>query len=146
MYDLASLTKPLVTAFLAVYCSKKNNGAWKTRSARFFPAFSLPMTLGQLLTHSAGLPPWQPFYLYRPLADLAQIAALEDVGRAGNRVLYSDIGYILLSHMLEKISGRRIQGNGRRGDFSSRSDCAIPFSWFRSEKNMLRPHGDRQQI
>jgi len=105
LYDLASLTKPLVTAFLAVYLLEKKQWRLEDDVRRFFPAFSLPMTLEQLLTHSAGLSPWQPFYLYRPLADLAQIAALKITAAPGSRVLYSDVGYILLRHLLEKASG-----------------------------------------
>jgi CubicO group peptidase (beta-lactamase class C family) len=109
LYDLASLTKPLVTAFLAVYFFEKKLWKPEDRVQRFFPAFPPPVTLEQLLTHSAGFKPWHPFYLYRPLDDLAQIAALTDTVRPGTRVLYSDIGYILLRLLLEKISGSDFQ-------------------------------------
>jgi CubicO group peptidase (beta-lactamase class C family) len=102
LYDLASLTKPLVTAFLAVYLLEKKQWRLEDEVRRFFPAFPLPVTLEQLLTHSSGLPPWHPFYLYRPLDDLAQIAALKNMAAPGTRVLYSDVGYILLRHLLEK--------------------------------------------
>jgi len=105
LFDLASLTKPLVTAFLAVYFIEKKQWRLDDEARRFLPGLALPATLGQLLTHSAGLPPWHPFYLYRPQDDLAQVAALEGVVEPGTRVVYSDIGYILLKHMLEKISG-----------------------------------------
>ena len=105
MYDLASLTKPLVTAFLAVYLLEKKQWQLGDDVRRFFPAFPLPVTLEQLLTHSAGLPPWHPFYLYRPLDDLAQIAALKNVAAPGTRVIYSDVGYIVLRHLLEKTTG-----------------------------------------
>jgi CubicO group peptidase (beta-lactamase class C family) len=109
LYDLASLTKPLVTAFLAVYFIEKKQWRLEDEVRRFLPACTLPVTLEQLLTHSAGFPAWHPFYLYRPLDDLAQIAAMPDRGEPGARVLYSDIGYILLRHLLEKISGSGYQ-------------------------------------
>ena len=105
LYDLASLTKPLVSAFLAVYLIEKKQLRLDDEVHRFFPAFTLTVTLEQLLTHSAGFKPWHPFYLYRPLDDLSQIAALNVVARPGAQVSYSDIGYILLRRLLEKVSG-----------------------------------------
>lgn len=105
LYDLASLTKPLVTAFLAVYLLEKNQWQLGDEVRRFFPAFPLHINLEQLLTHSAGLLSWHPFYLYRPLDDLAQIAALKNMTAPGTQVRYSDVGYILLRRLLEKVSG-----------------------------------------
>jgi CubicO group peptidase (beta-lactamase class C family) len=109
LYDLASLTKPLVTAFLAVYLLEKKQWHLGDEVRRFFPTFPSHITLEQLLTHSAGLLPWHPFYLYRPLTDLAQIVALKNIAAPGTRVLYSDVGYILLRHLLEKTAGREFQ-------------------------------------
>jgi CubicO group peptidase (beta-lactamase class C family) len=105
IFDLASLTKPLVTAFLAAHFIEK--GQWRLEDSvrRFFPGFPLPLTVEQLLTHSAGFRPWHPFYLYRPQGDLEQAAAFTDTAAAGQRVVYSDVGYILLRHLLEKVSG-----------------------------------------
>ncbi len=105
LYDLASLTKPLITAFLAVYLLEKKQWRMGDEVRRFFPGFPLPVTLEQLLTHSAGLPPWHPFYLYRPLSDLVQIAALKKIAASGAHVIYSDVGYILLRLLLEKTAG-----------------------------------------
>jgi CubicO group peptidase (beta-lactamase class C family) len=105
LYDLASLTKPLVTAFLAVCLLEKKQWRLGDEVRRFFPAFPLHITLEQLLTHCSGLPPWHPFYLYRPLADLAQIAALKNITEPGTKVVYSDVGYILLRRLLEKTAG-----------------------------------------
>ena len=105
LYDLASLTKPLVSAFLAVYLIEKKQWKLDDEVRRFFPAFPSPATLEQLLTHSAGFKPWHPFYLYRPQDDLTQIVSLPAAARPGTLVLYSDIGYILLARLLEKISG-----------------------------------------
>jgi CubicO group peptidase (beta-lactamase class C family) len=109
LYDLASLTKPLVTAFLAVYLLEKKQWHLQDEVKRFFPTFPLPVTLEQLLTHSAGLPPWHPFYLYRPIEDLAQISALKNIAKPGTRVVYSDVGYILLRCLLEKAAGLEFQ-------------------------------------
>ena len=104
LYDLASLTKPLVTAFLAVYFVERKQWRLEDVPRRFLPGFPLAVTLGQLLTHSAGFKPWHPFYLYRPQDDLAQMMMAVDT-LPGSRVEYSDVGYILLRHLLERVSG-----------------------------------------
>jgi CubicO group peptidase (beta-lactamase class C family) len=108
IYDLASLTKPLVTAFLALYFLEKK--CWRLEDAprRFIPGFPLAVTLEQLLTHSAGFTPWYPFYLYRPQDDLEQMVLAVD-SLPGSRVEYSDVGYILLRHLLERVSGASFQ-------------------------------------
>jgi CubicO group peptidase (beta-lactamase class C family) len=104
LYDLASLTKPLVTAFLAVYFIEKRQWRLEDAPRRFIPGFPLAITLEQLLTHSAGLKPWYPFYLYRPQDDLEQMVMAVD-SLPGSGVEYSDVGYILLRHLLERVSG-----------------------------------------
>jgi len=109
LYDLASLTKPLVTAFLAVQMLERKQWRLEDEARRFFPALPPSITLEHLLTHSAGLPPWHPFYLYRPLPDLVQVVALKSMAVPGIRVLYSDVGYILLRHLLEKTAGLEFQ-------------------------------------
>jgi CubicO group peptidase (beta-lactamase class C family) len=109
LYDLASLTKPLVTAFLAVHMLERKQWRLEDEARRFFPALPAAITLEHLLTHSAGLAPWHPFYLYRPLSDLEQLAGLSGIFAPGTRVVYSDVGYILLRHLLEKTAGLEFQ-------------------------------------
>jgi CubicO group peptidase (beta-lactamase class C family) len=94
-----------VTAFLAAYLFQKKQWRLHDEARRFFPALPPGLTLERLLTHSSGLPPWHPFYLYRPRSDVAQIAALENIAAPGARVIYSDVGYILLRWLLEKTAG-----------------------------------------
>jgi CubicO group peptidase (beta-lactamase class C family) len=108
LYDLASLTKPLVTALLAVHFVEKKQWRLDDAPRRFIPGFPLAVTLEQLLTHSAGLKPWYPFYLYRPQNDLEQMVMAVD-SLPGSRVEYSDVGYILLRHLLERVSGTAFQ-------------------------------------
>ncbi len=104
LYDLASLTKPLVTAFLTAYLVERKQWRLDDAPCRFLPGFPLAVTLEQLLTHSAGFKPWHPFYLYRPEDDLEQMILAIDA-LPGKRVVYSDVGYILLRHLLERVSG-----------------------------------------
>jgi CubicO group peptidase (beta-lactamase class C family) len=65
------------------------------------------VTFRQLLTHTSGLPAWKP--LYRLSGGRAAIyAAAAQVPFAyppGQRVLYSDLGLILLSAAIERLAG-----------------------------------------
>jgi CubicO group peptidase (beta-lactamase class C family) len=106
-FDLASLAKPLVTAPLAL---AKLDLDLDRREQLGFTARVEPLTVRQLLSHSAGLPPWLPF-TGEPLAQ--QLARGFPAGAHPKLVqgtpgvsLYSDLGYRLLAELLERETGR----------------------------------------
>lgn len=107
LFDLASLTKCLVTAPLALWHLDLDRDR---RSQLGFEARETPLSVRQLLSHSAGLPPWLP-YTGEPLA--LQLARgfpagkhpLLREGRPGE-ALYSDLGYRLVAALLEQETGR----------------------------------------
>jgi len=101
-HDLASLAKPLVTAVLAhAYLDLDADRRWQMG----FHDREMPLTVRQLLSHSAGLPPWLP-HVGEPLADQLRRTPLP-----GNHSLlkpaeigvstYSDLGYRLIAELLE---------------------------------------------
>ena len=101
-YDLASLTKPLVTATLAhAYLDLDADRRWQLG----FHERDKPLTVRQMLSHSAGLPPWLPY------TGEALAAQLRRTPLPGNHPLlktseigvstYSDLGYRLLAELLE---------------------------------------------
>lgn len=115
LYDLASLTKPLVTAFLAVYLAEKENIPLTTPARKFLPHLpsSYTMNLQQLLTHSSGLPAWFPFFLFNQREGGAYLDQFAKIGlkyRPGKWVDYSCPGYILLYYLIETISGTSFPG------------------------------------
>lgn len=106
-YDLASLTKPLVTAPLA-FRHLDLDAEWP------FPAACPPVTARRLLSHTAGLPPWLPF-TGEPLAQ--QLGQPQPWGahpllkapQAESGVFpacYSDLGFRLLAETITTASGR----------------------------------------
>jgi CubicO group peptidase (beta-lactamase class C family) len=111
VYDLASLTKPLVTSLLAIVLGREAGYRFGDRAARFLPEFDRldkrDITLSQLLTHTSGLPDWAPLYLKGASIPeyLRQIMVMELLHRPGARVLYSDLGFIALGAILERVSG-----------------------------------------
>jgi CubicO group peptidase (beta-lactamase class C family) len=106
-FDLASLAKPLVTAPLAL---AKLDLDLDRREQLGFGERTEPLTVRQLLSHSAGLPPWLP-YTGEPLAE--QLKRGFPAGAHPKLIqgtpgvsLYSDLGYRLLAELLERETGR----------------------------------------
>ena len=113
LYDLASLTKPLVTAFLTVYLAERENVPLDTGVKKMFPVLPVDINLLQLLTHTSGLPAWYPFYLFG--SDyLTQLRSLQLESRPGKRVNYSCAGYILLHYVIEKLAGTSFREAARQ--------------------------------
>jgi CubicO group peptidase (beta-lactamase class C family) len=109
-YDLASLTKPLATALLLVLLEQAGRVDLNARAAHWLPelrgsAFS-GVSLLDLARHGAGLPAWRPLYLEAASREtvVERIAREPRVVEPG-RVLYSDLGYMLLGAALERIEG-----------------------------------------
>lgn len=99
-FDLASLTKPLVTAPLALaYLDLEADRRWQLG----FPSREVPLTVRQLLSHSAGLPPWRPFTGEGVAAQLARPVGVDPLLHGGmpGTSTYSDLGYRLLAELLE---------------------------------------------
>ena len=109
-YDLASLTKPLATALVAVLLEQRGRVALDAPVSSMLPELTgtayRERTLLDLGTHRAGLPAWQPVYLRaRSLADyVREIGGIAPAPDPGVTV-YSDLGYILLGAALERATG-----------------------------------------
>ncbi len=114
IYDLASLTKPLVTALLVVRFAERGQLELNAPLARYLSEFNdQTITLTQLLTHTSGLPNWRPLYLdARTRADVPAAIArilLEPKPTAASRdVIYSDLNYVLLGFVLERVTGEQL--------------------------------------
>lgn len=124
IYDLASLTKPLATVTALVILMQKNRCRLDDRVADHLPECADvsigSATIHHLLTHSSGLPGWRGFYeRLSPAATipssaeqraLAKRAMLSLIGsetlvyERGTRSLYSDLGFIVLGLLVERIS------------------------------------------
>lgn len=110
IYDLASLTKPLVTGLLCARRVESGEIHLDDSVSGYFPEFNLDdkreITLRQLLTHTSGLPAWRPLYLLASGKEevLRSIAAETLEFEPGAHVRYSDLGFITLGFLLEKLA------------------------------------------
>lgn len=111
--DIASVTK-LFTATLALIAVDAGKLGFDTRLDTVFPELSSPSpTLLELLNHSSGLPAWDQYYLRYPLvptdleAQQNRDAILQEILHAPRKVpghhVYSDLGYILLGRLVERV-------------------------------------------
>jgi CubicO group peptidase (beta-lactamase class C family) len=110
MYDLASLTKVIVTVTLALSLAEQGRWTLDDPLRRWLPGYPREdTTLRQLLTHTSGLIPHREFYRRsRGVAairrDVYAEAAADDI--VPGAVSYSDLNYMLLGWALARCSGR----------------------------------------
>jgi CubicO group peptidase (beta-lactamase class C family) len=109
-YDLASLTKPLATALLALLLAEDRGIDLDAPASVWLHELAdspyAETTLSDLAAHRSGLPAWRPLYL--EVSRLAEcVSAIARQSPAGPRggTLYSDLGYILLGAVLERATG-----------------------------------------
>lgn len=126
IFDVASLTKPLATTLAFMLLVKEKRVRIDDRVTRFFPNFGvygkMPITCRHLLSHSSGLPAWRPYHQEitkheakgHKIGFLGTRTAREFVytelqrekldAQPGQRAIYSDLGFMLLGAVVEKIS------------------------------------------
>src|SRR5262245_38697165 len=115
IYDLASLTKPLVTGLLCSHRIELGELTLDRSVSHYLPEFDSTdkqmITIRELLTHTSGLPAWRPLYLLtedQPDRAAGAIASLDLEYKPGTRVIYSDLGFIALGILLERLTGQRL--------------------------------------
>jgi CubicO group peptidase (beta-lactamase class C family) len=118
VYDVASLTKAVVTSLIAMGEVGAGRLALDATVASLLPEFAGPgrdgVTVRQLLCHASGLPAHRP--LWRRAAEapaerwaICHLAAREPLEYPpGTRAVYSDLGFILLGWLLERLTGTRL--------------------------------------
>jgi CubicO group peptidase (beta-lactamase class C family) len=151
IYDLASLTKPLATT-TAILCLVQDGRVGLDDPAQRHIEELKGSSIGgatvcHLLTHSSGLPAWRPFYERIAEEDrrtpgllgsqAAEAVALSLIRQEpletppGTRGLYSDLGFILLGILVERIAGSTLAAYCRQRVFEPMG-AALFFSGPRS--------------
>lgn len=111
IFDLASLTKPIVVATLVMRFAENGMLDITDPAKEYLPEFKREnITLQHLLTHTSGLPAWRPVYLKLKSRDEV-ISYLGEIGLeypTGQQVVYSCLGYILLGKLIERTGGKSL--------------------------------------
>jgi serine-type D-Ala-D-Ala carboxypeptidase len=111
LFDLASLTKVVGTTTSIMLLVDRGVIKVDDRVGKYLPAFDMgekkEITIRHLLTHTAGLITWYPLF-YRAHNKQQAYKLIDDLPLAfpvGKSRHYSDLGFILLGEIIEKVSG-----------------------------------------
>ncbi len=114
IWDLASLTKVIGTTSAMMQLVGSGRVALDSPVVRYLPAWKAPganrITVRQLLSHSSGMPAWRALYKEAATPEEAeqQLFATSPDTVPGVRYVYSDLGFILLGKIVERVSGERL--------------------------------------
>jgi len=124
LFDVASLTKAVVTSVLAMCEVAAGRLALELPVVELLPEFEGPdragVTVRQLLCHSSGLPAHRPFWRRAAEAPserraISLMAAREPLEyEPGSRSVYSDLGFIVLGWLIERVTGERLDVAARQ--------------------------------
>ncbi len=123
IYDLASLTKVVVTTTVAMILVDEGKLDLGKRVSDFLPAFrgggKARVTVSHLLTHSSGIDWWAPLYkdLKKKGEYLQRIQAMDLAYEPGTKSVYSDLGVLLLGEILERVAGEPLDAFAKRRIF-----------------------------
>jgi len=120
IFDMASLTKPLITATAVMQLYEQGMLSPNDPVSLYLPDFSAngkqDITIRQLLTHYSGLPP--DLSLTDPWEGkqeaYTRAFAVKPIHPPGVQFVYSDINFIVLGALVEKISGLTLDQYARR--------------------------------
>lgn len=132
VFDLASVTKPVATATAILQLWARRAIDLDAPVTSYLPRFALGgksgTTVRHLLTHTSGLPAWEMLYLPGPPGAVrarwracrsieeavARICATPAAAQPGTTITYSDLGFIVLGHLVERLSGESLDDYVRR--------------------------------
>ncbi|MFT5327823.1 MAG: CubicO group peptidase (beta-lactamase class C family) [Planctomycetaceae bacterium] len=141
VFDLASLTKPIATATSIMLLIEDGLLELDAPATKYIPEFGVNgkevITIRQLLTHQSGLLPDNSIKDYENgRADVfRRIHELDLRAEPGTRFMYSDVGFIVLGEIVERVSGKSL-------DVFAKERIFTPL---RMSETGFNPHADLKQ-
>jgi len=123
LYDLASVTKVIATTSAVMKLVDGGKIGLDDPVAKYIPGFGAgaksAITIRHLLLHRGGFPPFRRLWLECPAAAavIDTIAATALVAAPGDSTVYSDLGFITLGKIVEKVSGLTLDAFVKREFF-----------------------------
>ena len=162
IFDLASLTKVVATTAMAMILYERGLLDLEAPVTAIVPEFAggsddsdsrrREITLRMLLAHSSGLPTYEKLFLRaKTREDLLQAAFTTPLAAApGARAEYSDIGFIILGVVLERLADESLDVFCQREVFGPLGMTHTTFNPANTLKNSVPPTSDdrtfRQRI
>jgi len=119
LWDMASLTKIVAMTSSVMQLVEQGRISLDVPVQKYLPEWTGPnkdkVTIRHLLTHSSGLPGWRPLYKEATSPEQAmQIVMQTPLDTVpGARMVYSDLGAIVMGQVLLRVSGQRVDAYAR---------------------------------
>jgi len=114
IFDIASLTKVIATTTAVMQLVEKGQVSLEDPVAKYWPEFEThgkeEIKVRHLLTHYSGLPPnlsLKPEWSGYEMA-LQKIAEERPISPPGTRFIYSDLNFVILGELIQRISGQML--------------------------------------
>ncbi len=123
LFDMASITKPVATATSIMILHERGLLRLRGKVAHHIPELANngkeEITVLHCLTHQAGFIPDNALADYQAGREqaYANIHSLTLTCEPASRFIYSDVGFILLGELVERLSGRRLDDFARENIF-----------------------------
>lgn len=109
IFDLASISKTF-TSILLLQCVEEGRLHLNQEVRQHLPEAEHapigPVAIHHLATHTSGLPAWKAVYKTENGEPLAQILATPLAAEPGKKYTYSDLGYITIGYLVERVLGK----------------------------------------
>jgi CubicO group peptidase (beta-lactamase class C family) len=155
IYDLASLTKPLATASSILLLVQEGRVSLTQNLATLLEETKgVPLgqaSLRDLLSHQSGLPAWRPFYQSFPptfssepdfrqkrTQAVLEMILQEPIDKSSpSTSKYSDLGYMVLGFVVERVTGQSLADFTRERIFNLAEASPLVFGMHYIKGNIL---------
>jgi CubicO group peptidase (beta-lactamase class C family) len=149
VFDMASLTKPVATGTAVMLLIQQGKLKPDDFVSKHWPAFAAngkeKVTVEHLLLHTSGLIADNPAADYADGKEkaLERVANLKLQTPPGTRFVYSDVGFIVLGHLVERISGMPVDQFAKKNVFDPLKMADTGFNPPEALRKRIAPTGLR---
>jgi len=149
VFDMASLTKPIATGTSVMLLIEQGKLKPSDPVSKYWPEFAAngkdKVTIEQLLLHTSGLIADNDIQDYADGKEKAfeRIAALKLLTPAGTQFRYSDVGFIVLGQLVERVGGTPLDAFAKKHVFDPLKMTDTDFKPGESLKKRIAPTGLR---
>ena len=124
VFDMASITKPMATATSIMLLIERGQLRLNDKVTSFLPEFAAndkeSITIHDLLIHHSGLLADNAIadYDQGPAEAIKRICELKLLNPIGTKFVYSDVNFILLGEIIQRVSGKSVHEFARENIFA----------------------------